>query len=378
MRWSWRIGRIAGIGIYMHATFLLLLVWVGLVEYRASGTVASVAPALVFILAVFGVVVLHELGHALTARRFGIATRDITLLPIGGVARLERMPREPRQELLIALAGPAVNVALAALLYVVLAATGGASPSADLTAPPGAADGVAQARGLLSRLLSVNLWLAGFNLIPAFPMDGGRVLRAVLAMRSGDYDRATAQAARVGRLFALLFGVVGLFVVRNPFLVFIALFVWLGAAGEAAAVQSSSTLAGVPVGRVMMTDVRTLAPADPLERAVRYVLDGFQQDFPVVENGQVVGVLTRAQLLRALSERGASAPVASAMHREFQAASPDEPVDEVLTRLQTCGCHTMPVVRGRVLLGLLSTENVGEFVMVQAALRGPRAGKAPA
>jgi CBS domain-containing protein len=127
-----------------------------------------------------------------------------------------------------------------------------------------------------------------------------------------------------------------------------------------------------------MTNVRTLAPADPPERAVRYVLDGFQQDFPVVENGQVVGVLTRAQLLRALSERGASAPVASAMHREFQAASPDEPVDEVLTRLQTCGCHTMPVVRGRVLLGLLSTENVGEFVMVQAALRGPRASKAPA
>ena len=134
MKWSWRLGRIAGIGIYVHATFVLLLVWIGLVEYRASGTLVSVLSALLLVLALFAVVVLHELGHALTARRYGIATRDITLLPIGGVARLERMPREPRQELLIALAGPAVNVVLAALLYAALAATGGA-PVGGLAAP---------------------------------------------------------------------------------------------------------------------------------------------------------------------------------------------------------------------------------------------------
>jgi Zn-dependent protease/predicted transcriptional regulator len=375
MRWSWRVGRIAGIGIYVHATFVLLLFWIALVQYRASGRVAAVAPALLFILAVFGIVVLHELGHALAARRYGIGTRDITLLPIGGVARLERMPREPRQELVIALAGPAVNVALAALLFAALAATGGVPPLGDLTGPSAEAAGrEGPTRALLARLLDVNLWLAGFNLIPAFPMDGGRVLRAALAMRSGNYERATAQAARVGRLFALLFGVLGLFVVGNPFLVFIALFVWLGAASEAAAVQAASPLTGVPVERVMMTDVRTLAPADPLERAVRFVLGGFQQDFPVVEEGRVVGVLTRAGLLRALGQHGESATVASAMHRDFQAASPDDPIEEVLARLQTCGCHTMPVVRGGTLLGLLSTENVGEFVMVEAALRGARPG----
>jgi len=379
MKWSWRIGRIAGIGVYVHATFVLLLVWIALVEYRASGRLAAVAPALLLVLAVFAIVVLHELGHALTARRYGIATRDITLLPIGGVARLERMPREPRQELLIALAGPAVNVVLAALLYALLAATGGAPAAGGLAAPDLAAgDGAGQARTLLARLVGVNVMLAAFNLIPAFPMDGGRVLRAVLAMRSGDYERATAQAARVARVFALLFGVVGLFVVGNPFLVFIALFVWLGAAGEAAAVQSSATLSGVRVERVMMTDVRTLAPSDTLERAVRFVLDGFQQDFPVVENGQVVGVLTRAKLLRTLAERGPSERVASAMHRDFQAVSPDEPIEEVLTKLQACGCHTMPVVRDRTLLGLLSTENVGEFMMVQAALRGSHAEYVPA
>jgi Zn-dependent protease/CBS domain-containing protein len=366
MRWSWRIGRIAGIDVHVHATFWLLLVWVGLTRYRTGGSLTAVVPELVFILAVFGIVVLHELGHALTARRFGIATRDITLLPIGGVARLERMPREPRQELLIALAGPAVNVMLAAVLYLVLAVTGGASSVSDVAT----LDAGFLGRAMLERLIGINLWLAGFNLIPAFPMDGGRVLRAALAMRGGNYARATEQAARIGRGFALLFGLAGLFVFDNPFLVFIALFVWLGAAGEAAAVQTSSTLAGVPVGQVMITEVRTLSPNDPLDRAVRLVLEGFQQDFPVVADGQVVGVLTRAALLRALAERGPTAAVATAMQRDFRSASPDEPVEEVLTRLETCGCHAMPVVRGRELLGVLTTENVGEFIMVQTALRG--------
>jgi Zn-dependent protease/predicted transcriptional regulator len=366
MRWSWRVGQIAGIDVHVHATFWLLLVWIGLVRYRAAGSIAAIVPELVFILAIFGIVVLHELGHALAARRYGIATRDITLLPIGGVARLERMPREPRQELVIALAGPAVNFALAALLFVGLALTGHVASFAHVAA----LDAGFLNRALVERLVGVNLWLGGFNLIPAFPMDGGRVLRAALAMRSGNYARATELAARIGRAFALLFGVLGLFVVGNPFLVFIALFVWLGAAGEAAAVQTTVTLAGVPVRHVMITDVRTLSPDDPLERAVRLVLDGFQQDFPVVAAGRVVGVLTRAALLRALAERGPAAPVATAMQQDFRAASPDEPVEEVLTRLETCGCHAMPVVRGQELLGVLTTENVGEFVMVQTALRG--------
>lgn len=374
MRWSWRIGQIAGIDVHVHATFWLLLVWIGLAQYRAGGSIAAVIPQLVFILAIFGIVVLHELGHALAARRYGIATRDITLLPIGGVARLERMPREPRQELVIALAGPAVNFALAGLLFVGLAVTGHVASFADVAA----LDAGFLNRALVERLIGVNLWLGGFNLIPAFPMDGGRVLRAALAMRSGNYARATELAARIGRVFALLFGVLGLFVVGNPFLVFVALFVWLGAAGEAAAVQTSATLAGVPVRQVMITDVRTLSPDDPLERAVRLVLDGFQQDFPVVVNGQVVGVLTRAALLRALAERGPGAPVATAMQQDFRAASPDEPVEEVLTRLETCGCHAMPVIRGRELLGVLTTENVGEFVMVQTALRGVTPKSVPA
>jgi CBS domain-containing protein len=260
------------------------------------------------------------------------------------------------------------------VLYVAVVATGGVSSIAQTAS----LDADFLARALPARLVGINLWLGAFNLIPAFPMDGGRVLRAALAWRSGNYERATELAARIGRAFALLFGVVGLFVVGNPFLVFVALFVWLGAAGEAAAVQTSATLAGVPVRRVMITDVRTLSPEDSLERAVRFVLDGFQQDFPVVADGQVVGVLTRAALLRALAQRGPQAPVATAMQTDFRAASPDEPVEEVMTRLETCGCHAMPVVRGRELLGVLTTENIGEFVMVQTALRGVPPKYAPA
>jgi Zn-dependent protease len=225
MSWSWRIGRLAGIDIYVHGTFYLLLAWEALRRYLARGDPADVISGLAFILTLFGIVTLHELGHALAARSYGVRTRDIVLLPIGGVARLERMPRDPVQELVVALAGPAVNVALAAGIYLVLAL--GRGPSQF-----GEALGVGA--GFLDRLFWVNVSLAAFNLIPAFPMDGGRVLRAVLAMRL-DYVRATEVSASVGQGLALLFGVLG--IIYNPFLIFIALFVWLGAAEEARAVQ---------------------------------------------------------------------------------------------------------------------------------------------
>jgi Zn-dependent protease/CBS domain-containing protein len=374
MKWSWRIGSIAGIALHVHATFLILLAWIGISEYRSSGSAQSAINGLVFVLAVFATVVLHELGHAVAARRYGIKTRDITLLPIGGVARLERMPREPRQELVVALAGPAVNVVIAALLYGWLQATGGVpanlpstSMSANITDP-----------AFISQLLAVNLWLVLFNLIPAFPMDGGRVLRAVLAMRNRDYARATETAARVGKFFALVFAIVGFFVVGNPFLVFIALFVWLGAAGEAAAAQTTATLDGVPIQALMITDVRTLSPRDPLARAVDLILDGFQQDFPVVDGGVVLGMLTRSRLLKTLAERGDQTPVGEVMEREFQQATPSESAEVVLARLKNCGCHSLPVLDSGRLLGVLTMDNVGEYVMVQAALRGDKAQFVPA
>ena len=359
MKWSWKLGRLAGIDVYVHATFLILLAWVALSQYQVGGTLQAALGGVLFILAVFGIVVLHELGHALTARRFGIGTHDITLLPIGGVARLERMPEDPRQELLIAIAGPAVNLALAVVFYVLLALSGRSNPDPEVFAPEAS---------FLARLMAVNIWIALFNLIPAFPMDGGRVLRALIAMRKG-YVRATEIAARVGKGFALLFGIVGLFYVANPFLVFIALFVWLGAAAEAATVQTRSALEGVPLQQVMITDIRTLSPQDSLASAVHHVLAGFQQDFPVVERGELVGVLTRSDLLKALAERGQNASVAEAMQREFQTADPSDELEKVLARLRECGCHTLPVVRGRELLGVLTMDNIGEFLLVQSALR---------
>ena len=374
MKWSWRIGSVAGIALHVHATFLILLAWIAIGSYRSSGSATAAINGVVFILAVFATVVLHELGHALAARRYGIKTRDITLLPIGGVARLERMPRDPRQELVVALAGPAVNVVIAAVLYSVLRVTGGVPASIDSTSLNA---GILEP-AFLAQLLAVNVWLVLFNLIPAFPMDGGRVLRAVLAMRNRDYAIATERAARVGKFFALVFAIVGFFVVQNPFLVFIALFVWLGAAGEAAAAQTSATLEGVAIEALMITDVRTLSPRDPLARAVDLILDGFQQDFPVVEGGVVSGILTRGRLLKALGEKGDQTPVSDVMERDFQQAAPWEEAEVVLARLKNCGCHSLPVIEEGRLLGVLTMDNVGEYVMVQAALRGDKAQFVPA
>jgi Zn-dependent protease len=237
MSWSWRLGRIAGIDLYVHATFLLLLGWEALRGYQAHGDPAEMMGGLVFIMVLFGIVVLHELGHALAARSFGIRTRDITLLPIGGVARLEQVPRDPGQELVVALAGPAVNGVLAAGIYLVLKLGQGPSPFGEALRVGG---------GFLNRLFWVNVSLALFNLLPAFPMDGGRVLRAVLALRL-DYVRATQVAAMIGQGVAILFGVLGLF--YDPFLIFIALFVWFGAAQEASKVQVSLDLGGGLPGR---------------------------------------------------------------------------------------------------------------------------------
>jgi Zn-dependent protease/CBS domain-containing protein len=354
MSWSWKIGRIAGIDVYIHFTFLLLLAWVALEYYFAYGNAAQAIGGLVFVLALFGIIVLHELGHALTARRFGIRTRDITLLPIGGVARLERMPEDPRQEFLVALAGPAVNVVLAAIFYVILYFGQGLMPASAAARVGGA---------FLSQMFWVNVTLAVFNLLPAFPMDGGRVLRALLAMRI-DYVRATQIAATIGQGMALLFGFLGL--LFNPFLIFIALFVWLGAAQEASLVQLRAALGGIPVERAMITNFRTLRPEDPLTLALEYVTAGFQQDFPVVDDAdRLVGVLTREDLTTALARYGASAPVGEVMQRRFVVANPRDMLSTAFIKLQDCGCHSLPVVEDGRVMGILTADRLADVLMIQ-------------
>lgn len=356
MKWSWRLGRVAGIDVYMHATFLLLIGWVGFSYLLQGADLSGVLAGVGFILALFACVVLHEYGHALTARRYGIRTRDITLLPIGGVARLERMPENPVHELWVAVAGPAVNVVIAVALFVGLQLSGSLEPLASLSLTGGS---------FLQRLMVVNVFLVGFNMIPAFPMDGGRVLRALLATRM-EYTRATQLAASLGQGIAFLLGLLGLF--TNPFLVFTALFVWIGAAQEASMVQMRSSLGGIPVSRAMVTQFETLSPADPVSRAVQLILAGSQHDFPVVEGDTVVGVLPRADLLAALGHGRQNDLVRNVMRREFELIDPGMMLERASAKLQSCDCHTLPVVRNGQLVGLVTMENLGEFLMIRAAL----------
>ena len=360
MKWSVRLGSFRGIMVYVHFTFLILLAWVGLAHWQEERNLGAVVMGIGFILALFTCVVLHEFGHALTAQRFGIKTRDITLLPIGGVARLERMPDEPRQELLVAVAGPAVNIVIAGAIFAVLRVADGPIALGELSVAEGS---------FLGRLMMINVVLVLFNLLPAFPMDGGRILRALLAMRM-DYMKATQVAAHLGQGFALLFGLIGLFF--NPFLLFIALFVWIGAAQEAAMTQMKTALAGIPLERAMITDFQTLAPGDSLARAVELLLAGSQQDFPVLHGGAVEGVLCRSDLIAALAKQGGRSSVSEVMRRGVPTADASEMIEVAFQRLQGRECPTIPVLRRGKLVGLVTMENVGEFVSVQAALGGER------
>lgn len=355
MKWSWKLGRIAGIDVYVHATFLLLIVWLGMRSVAAGAGAARFLAELTFVLLVFACIVLHELGHALTARRYGIATRDITLLPIGGIARLERMPDDALQELVVALAGPAVNLVIAVGLYGFLQLWTGVAPGVPTELWEGS---------LLERLLWVNAAILVFNLIPAFPMDGGRALRALLATRLS-YVRATRAAAALGQAFAFLFGFVGL--LTNPFLVLIALFVWIGAAAELAMVELRSALHGIRVEQAMLTDFRTLEASDPLSAAVELTLAGSQKDFPVLDRAELVGVLGQSALVAALSRNAAGMRVSEAMMPAPLPVKLSDPLGPVLERLQSEPAQLIPVMNRRALAGIVTTDNVLELLRFRSA-----------
>jgi Zn-dependent protease/CBS domain-containing protein len=365
MKWSWKIAQVAGIGVYVHWTFLLLVVWLFLahlsplqVDIATTIRLQSALEAVGFVLAVFGCVALHELGHALVAQRFGVQTRDITLLPIGGIARLERIPEDPKQELAIALAGPAVNVVIAGLLYGVIVLQN--------HAPLGDMETVGQVP-LLWRLTAVNVVLVAFNLLPAFPMDGGRVLRALLARRM-DRVHATQIASSVGQAMAILFGVWGI-TSGNWMLLFIALFVYLGADAETQSVQLREYFRGVRVRDAMMTDFHILSESDTLGTAVDELLSGAQHDFPVLSNGNIVGMLVRGELIGGLARFGRDARVGDVMLQDWGIANEADSLDEVFRTMNEERHSAVPVVRDGELVGLISLENIGEWVMVQSALR---------
>ncbi len=362
MKWSLKLGSVAGIGVYLHWTFVLLIGWIFLSHLGAGETAGQAFAGVGFILALFGCVVLHEFGHALTAKRYGVVTRDITLLPIGGVARLERIPEKPIQEFWVAIAGPLVNAVIAATIYAALLLQG---RTHELMEVQGMKD------GFLAQLMWVNLFIGTFNLLPAFPMDGGRILRALLASRLGR-RRATAIAANIGQMMAILLGVVGFF--HNPFLVFIAIFVYLGAQGEAAQVEAESALEGLQVRDAMMTRFRTLSAHDTLGTAVEELLAGSQQDFPVLENGQVLGVLRRNDLVKALMDGNRGAAVGDVMWRECDPVSETDVLTPTLESMGKNQWTTLPVTHGGRIVGLLTLENIGELIMVNAALAGKTTG----
>ncbi len=358
MKWSLKLGSIGGIGVYLHWTFGLLIAWIFLAHLGAGQTTGQAVVGVAFILALFACVVMHEFGHALVAKHCGVRTRDITLLPIGGVARMERIPDKAMQEFWVSVAGPAVNALIAGILFIVLALFDHWQPVRTLEGLEG---------GFVEQLMWVNLFIGAFNLLPAFPMDGGRVLRSLLATRMGR-RRATVIAANIGQVMAILLGVVGFF--YNPVLIFIAVFVYLGAQAEMDYVETQSALEGLHVRDAMMTRFRTLAAGDSVGTAVEELLAGAQQDFPVLEDGQVLGILRRNDLVKALTDGRQTATVADVMYRE---CIPVDESDVLMMTLESMGNNqnsSVPVLgRGRF-VGLLTLENISELLMVNAALTG--------
>jgi stage IV sporulation protein FB len=357
MLWSLNIGSIASTKIRVHITFLLFLGWIFFASY-ASGGPQEAWYGLAFMLLLFACVVAHEFGHIFTARAFGVATPDVTLLPIGGVARLERIPEEPYQEFLVAIAGPLVNVAIALILLAF----------AGARLDPGALAAVESTKiSLIDRLADVNLFLAAFNMIPAFPMDGGRVLRALLASRLG-FVRATEIAAYVGQGLAFVLGFAGLF--WNPLLIFIAIFVYLAASSEAHGVALRAMSRGVPVTTAMMTQYASLAPQAHVDEAVQTLLRTSQSEFPVIDGeGKPVGLLGRGDIIRALKQLGPDARVADVMTSPVPMLGHRRCLDEAFRILQEKSAPAIAVVdaAGR-LVGLVTPETVGEMLMLHEAM----------
>lgn len=344
---SWKITEIAGIGIYIHWSFLILPLLIAGSQLSAGSGVAVAVQSVVFVLTIFGCVLLHELGHALTARQLGIATHNITLLPIGGVAHLDRIPRQPFHELVIALAGPAVNVAIAGLLLLLLVASGMVSMVFSAAAI---------SNSFLLQLLLANVILVLFNMLPAFPMDGGRVLRSLLASFM-PFARATNVAAVVGQIMAGLFVVVGI-LSQHWLLLLVAAFVFLAGRSEARMAQSEAVAEAWSVADAMRRQFHMVPAAVTLEQAAQAVLFAPQDSFPVVDDNQLVGMLAKQQALLLLAQGRGQMSVSEAMQKNVPALNLNSSLTESLARMETGNYVSMPVVSGGRLVGILSASTL--------------------
>ena len=355
MLWSITIGRFGGTEVKIHITFILLLAWIAFSAWARGGPAAALDSTL-FIVLLFACVVLHEFGHILAARRYGISTPTVTLLPIGGVASMQRLPSDPAQELAVALAGPAVNLVIGLTLIAVL---GSLNPSdlAEIDNPN---------LSLMGRLAIANIFLAVFNLIPAFPMDGGRVLHALLAMRLGS-PAATEIAARIGQGLAFGLGFLGLF--GNPLLIFIAIFVYIAAAAEAQMSAAHEALKGVTVGEAMETRFTPVSIEANLAQAVDALLATAQHEFPVVDAFmKPVGLLTREDILDAVGKHGRDEPAGAFMRSDVQSVRPATSVQSVFERLQDPRSAALYVTDADgAIIGLMTRQALAEVTMIRAA-----------
>jgi Zn-dependent protease/predicted transcriptional regulator len=358
VRWSLKIAQIGATSLYIHVTFFLLIAWIAFSGWQQGGVEAAV-DGVVFVLLIFLCVVLHEYGHVAAAAYYGIRTPSITLLPIGGLASLERMPEKPVRELVVALAGPAVNVVIFAVLLVVLGARFDFSQIGQIE----------QASVSLSgRLAAVNLILVLFNLIPAFPLDGGRVLRALLSMRF-DRARATLYAARIGQAFAVVFAIVGLY--GNPLLLLIAVFLFFAAEAEAGQERMRVQVSGYRARDAMITRYESLSPDSTAEDAGRLLLRTTQQEFPVIApGGRLAGMVTRRDLIDAIRRSGAATPVSEFMVADLVAVTEDEPLESVMAKMSKSATRAVAVNnRARGFVGYINAENATELYMLSTASR---------
>lgn len=358
MKGSFKLGTIAGIGVFVHWTFSILIAFIIFSNYRAGHSTEQILWSLIFVLSIFFTVFLHELGHALAAKRYMIKTKDITLLPIGGLARLESIPEKPKEELVVALAGPAVNIGLAVITGLFITLPDLKNLTLQLTA------GV-NASNFFLNFFIVNIWLALFNLIPAFPMDGGRVLRAILSMNMKRHI-ATNIAARIGQLLAIGFVFLGFF--SNPFLIFIGFFIFLGAQAEATYTQTKSMLEGYTVKDVLMQHYQTIDASQRVSIAVQLLLNGQCKNFLVMENFTPVGTLSRDEIIRALSENGEGETIYAVMNRDLIFLEVDSPLEKAFQQIQQHKSFLIPVMSAGRLVGTIDKENILEFLMVKSAM----------
>lgn len=363
MKWSYHLATIKGTEVRIHATFALLLAFVAWQATRIGGSWQDALEAMALVCALFFCVLLHEFGHVFAARRYGIHTPDITLLPIGGIARLERMPRRPSEELFVALCGPLVNVVIAVLIAVGLGLPFSFDPHMEMS----------NVTEFWHTLMTWNMMMVVFNMVPAFPMDGGRVLRALLAMIIGDYAKATRAAAVIGQGLAVLvvmaMVVMGVF---QPMLMLIAFFVFFAAGQEAAMVTQQEQTSNLKVRDAMLTEFHTLAPNAVLREVVDLLISGSQHDFPLLdEHGHLLGLVSRNRLIAALTEHGPGYPAQLVVERCDSVLEPRMALSEGMTLLSASGSPALAVidpVHDR-LVGLLTAENIGETLLVRAALR---------